>query len=424
MTAERPVRRPRVGAAARLRPARARRRPRRGGRASTPGARGLGRRIASRAATIVSRQRTAAGQRQEPAREDYRQPGGRGPADDREPPHRLRPARRSSGGASPRDTRPAASTRSPRRGRLHPMESARRGSGPRRSRPARASIRDRAGSARRHAAAATRTAARTSRRRSLSTSGIITRMRAPRTAQAARTRPPLRRRGGRLRRERARRRWARPFSRPACPATERPRSATTSRRAGGSGWSGISSRRGAAPWIDPYSFQPLVGAARRLRRAAVRASLLAAYAAFGPVVAWNVLLIVVVMLAGLLAYAWLRALDLPSLPRWSVRLAFELAPYRLAQSGGHLLGWVAVFLPLALLGDRALPRRRRLAASRHAWGALAALAVVSIPLSGQVHLALGAIPFVLAYAAVRRLRRPPRLDCRQAPCWRSAAASS
>ena len=80
-------------------------------------------------------------------------------------------------------------------------------------------------------------------------------------------------------------------------------------------------------------------------------------------------------------------------------LAFALAPYRLEQSAGHLLGWAALFLPLALLAierARVTPGRRV-----HAWSALAAAATISIPLSGQLHLALGAVPFIVAYAAVR-----------------------
>src|ERR671934_774749 len=71
-------------------------------------------------------------------------------------------------------------------------------------------------------------------------------------------------------------------------------------------------------------------------------------------------------------------------------LAFAIAPYRVAQSTGHLLGPSSILLPLALW---ALERRRP---------ALAVAAVASIPLSGQVHLALGAVPFVCAYALVRR----------------------
>ena len=85
-------------------------------------------------------------------------------------------------------------------------------------------------------------------------------------------------------------------------------------------------------------------------------------------------------------------------------LAFAIAPYRLAQSAGHLLGWIAVLVPIALWAferSRAASTRRR----AHAFGAVAALALLSIPASGQLHLALGAIPFCVAYAIVRR-RRP------------------
>ncbi len=157
---------------------------------------------------------------------------------------------------------------------------------------------------------------------------------------------------------------------------------------------------GAAPWIDPYSFQPLVEPRVVFGGWPYGLAFWPLYAAFGHVLAWNLLLIAVVALAGVVTYGWLRALDLPVGAALVGALAFELAPYRLAQSGGHLLGWAAVFLPLALLGierSRSAATRR----ARHAWGALAALAVLSIPLSGQIHLALGAIPFVLAYAAVR-----------------------
>ena len=93
--------------------------------------------------------------------------------------------------------------------------------------------------------------------------------------------------------------------------------------------------------------------------------------------------------AGGLAALWLRALGLPLAAALVGGLAFALAPYRVAQSTGHLLGPISMLLPLALYGVE-----RRLG-----WLAVAALA--SIPLSGQVHLALGAIPFVLAYAVAR-----------------------
>jgi hypothetical protein len=82
-------------------------------------------------------------------------------------------------------------------------------------------------------------------------------------------------------------------------------------------------------------------------------------------------------------------------------VAFAIAPYRLAQGGWHLLGWISLLLPLALL---AIERSRTAAtpARAHAWGALCAVSLLTLPFSGQLHLALGALPFVLAYALVRR----------------------
>jgi len=163
---------------------------------------------------------------------------------------------------------------------------------------------------------------------------------------------------------------------------------------------------GAAPWEDPYSFQPLAEPQTVLAGWPFGLVYWPLGALFGPVVAWNLLLLGTIVVAGLLTYLWLRALDLAPWAAAIGGLAFAVAPYRLDQSAsGHLLGWAAVFLPLALLGiERArvasTPRRA------HGWGALTAAALASIALSGQLHLALGAVPFVLAYALVRRRRTP------------------
>ena len=157
---------------------------------------------------------------------------------------------------------------------------------------------------------------------------------------------------------------------------------------------------GGAPWKDPYSFQPLLEPQTVLGAWPFGFLFWPLDASFGPVVAWNLLLIGTIIAAGLLTYGWLRCLDLGHLPAALGGLAFAIAPYRLEQSAGHLLGWVALFLPLALLAIE----RARLAptpARAHAWGVLSALSLVSIALAGQLHLALGAVPLVLAYAAVR-----------------------
>ncbi|MGH3071891.1 MAG: hypothetical protein ACRDNB_06430 [Gaiellaceae bacterium] len=148
--------------------------------------------------------------------------------------------------------------------------------------------------------------------------------------------------------------------------------------------------RGEPPWLDPYSFQPEVE--RRVNFAAWPFAVVFGplQALLGTVAGWNVFVLLTYVGAGGFAALWLRALGLGLGPALVGGLAFALAPYRVAQSTGHLLGAVSMLLPLALYG---VERRRT-------WVAAAALA--SIPLSGQVHLALGAIPFVLAYALARR----------------------
>jgi hypothetical protein len=163
---------------------------------------------------------------------------------------------------------------------------------------------------------------------------------------------------------------------------------------------------GAAPWQDPYSFQPLSEPQTVLGGWPFGLIYWPLGEIFGPVVAWNLLLLGTIVAAGLVTFLWLRALDLGAWAAAIGGLAFAVAPYRLDQSAsGHLLGWAALFVPLALLG---IERARFAATARraHGWCALTAAALASIALSGQLHLALGAIPFVLAYALVRRGRIP------------------
>jgi len=151
--------------------------------------------------------------------------------------------------------------------------------------------------------------------------------------------------------------------------------------------------RGAEPWLDPYSFQPEVEPRVNFAGWPFAAVYGPLRALFGTVAGWNVFLLLTYVGAGGLTALWLRSLGLGLGPALAGGLAFALAPYRVAQSTGHLLGPISMLLPLALYG---VERRKT-------W--LAAAALASIPLSGQVHLALGAIPFVLAYAVVRRRPR-------------------
>src|SRR5918995_2566571 len=148
--------------------------------------------------------------------------------------------------------------------------------------------------------------------------------------------------------------------------------------------------RGEAPWRDPYSFRPEADA--RVNFAGWPFGLLfwPLQGALGTVGAWNAFLLFGYLGAGAFTFLWLRSLGLGPGPALVGGLVFALAPYRAVQAGaGHLLGWVAMLLPLSLW---AWERRRYL---------VAAAALASIPLSGQVHLALGAIPFFLLYALVR-----------------------
>jgi hypothetical protein len=152
--------------------------------------------------------------------------------------------------------------------------------------------------------------------------------------------------------------------------------------------------RGAAPWRDPYTFRP--ESPRRWNFGGWPFGLpfwpLAAL--FGPVLGWNLFVLLTYLAAGTFAYLWLRELRLPVGAALVGGLVFALEPYRVAQSAGHLRGPISALLPLSLW---AFERSRR--GSRW-WLAGAAAALASIPFS-DVHLALGAVPFFVLYALLR-----------------------
>jgi hypothetical protein len=156
---------------------------------------------------------------------------------------------------------------------------------------------------------------------------------------------------------------------------------------------------GRAPWLDPYSFQPEAEPQPNYAGWPFGLLFWPLGAAFGLVGGWNVLQLLLYALAGLFACAWLRELGLARGPALAGGLAFAIAPYRVQQSVGHLLGPISILLPLALWSFERARRGTRW------WLVPAGVAIASIPLSGQVHLALGAIPFFLAYALCRTRRR-------------------
>jgi hypothetical protein len=151
---------------------------------------------------------------------------------------------------------------------------------------------------------------------------------------------------------------------------------------------------GRAPWLDPYTFRPESSPRVNFGGWPFGLPFWPLDAAFGSVVAWNLLLLLSYLAAGGFTYLWLRELGLPRGAALAGGLVFELAPYRVAQSAGHLRGMVAVLLPLALW---AFERSRH--GSRW-WLLGAGAAIASIPFS-DLHLALGAVPFFLFYAVCR-----------------------
>jgi hypothetical protein len=148
--------------------------------------------------------------------------------------------------------------------------------------------------------------------------------------------------------------------------------------------------RGESPLRDPYSFRPEVEPRVNFAGWPFGLPFWPLHALFGAVGAWNAFLMLGYLGAGGLTYLWLRSLGLGVGAALVGGAAFALAPYRAVQAGaGHLLAWIGMLIPLSLW---AWERRRY---------EVAAAALVSIPLSGQVHLALGAIPFVVAYMLLR-----------------------
>ena len=156
---------------------------------------------------------------------------------------------------------------------------------------------------------------------------------------------------------------------------------------------------GRAPWRDPYTFRPEARPQPNYAGWPFGLLFWPLGAAFGLVAGWNLLQLVVYVLAGAVTCAWLRELDLPRGAALTGGLVFAIAPYRVEQSVGHLLGPISIMLPLSLW---AFEHARR---GSTWWLVVSAAAVASIPLSGQVHLALGAIPFLLAYALCRSRER-------------------
>ena len=150
--------------------------------------------------------------------------------------------------------------------------------------------------------------------------------------------------------------------------------------------------QGAAPWVDPYSFRPEADAPPNLQGWLLGLPFWPLRHLVGNVWAYNLIVLLSIVAAGALACWWLRALGRVARAALVGGLVFALAPYRVGQSTGHLLGLIAFLLP----ADAA-----RAGAPALVW---AALALAAIPLSGQIHLAMGAVVLALGYAWARSPR--------------------
>ncbi|HEY9457735.1 MAG TPA: hypothetical protein VIQ56_07515 [Gaiella sp.] len=159
---------------------------------------------------------------------------------------------------------------------------------------------------------------------------------------------------------------------------------------------------GASPLADPYSFRPEADAPPSLQGWLLGLPYWPLASAFGDVWAYDLVALLTFVLAGGLACWWLRALGVSRAAALIGGAVFCLMPYRVGQSAGHLLGLISFLLPAVLLS---LERRRYV---------VAGLALAAIPLSGQLHLALGAIPLALGYAWARI----PRTDW-----WKAGAGA-
>jgi hypothetical protein len=152
---------------------------------------------------------------------------------------------------------------------------------------------------------------------------------------------------------------------------------------------------GRAPWRDPYSFQPESDPPVNFQGLVLGLPYWPLERLLGRVGAWNAFTLLSYLLAGGLACAWLRGAGFSREAALAGGLVFALAPYRVAQSTGHMLGPVSALLALALYGLENARSRGR------GWLLVAGAGLVAIPLSGQLHLALGAVVLFLGYAAVR-----------------------
>jgi hypothetical protein len=108
------------------------------------------------------------------------------------------------------------------------------------------------------------------------------------------------------------------------------------------GWSfwlvGHQLERGASPLADPYSFRPEASAPPNTQGWMLGVPYWPLERLRGPIVSYNVVVLLSFLAAGGICCWWLRSLGLTRVAALAGGTAFALAPYVVGQRTGHLLG--------------------------------------------------------------------------------------
>ena len=149
---------------------------------------------------------------------------------------------------------------------------------------------------------------------------------------------------------------------------------------------------GRAPWLDPYSFQPEASPRLNFGGWPFGLPYWPLDGRFGPVLAWNLLILLLVRGRGAVHAALAARARAGRGAALVGGLAFELAPYRVAQSAAICRGPISLLLPLALWAfERALTGSRWWCGARGGRARLDPVLRTSTSRSA-------AIPFFLLYA--------------------------
>jgi hypothetical protein len=153
------------------------------------------------------------------------------------------------------------------------------------------------------------------------------------------------------------------------------------------------------PWVDPFQFAAGGHAGAQPFGWPLVVVSLPVGLLFGPVAAYNAVVVAAFVAGAGATYALARRLGTSQAAAAVAGFAFAFAPFRLVQATAHVNALLAPLLPLLLYcAERALPGDDR----SFRWAAWATVAVqVSIMASGELHLAIFSAALIAFYVAVR-----------------------